>query len=397
MKKIVLFGAFDRYNYGDNLMPILFQKYVERYAPHLLDKFEFEYVAISHSNLERYSCQPTKAIDLISDTLPEGSVIVVIGGEVLCCKSSSLFLHMQNNQLHHFILKVFRKLAPRAFSWYSSRCYSTAWEFPFIPSPEFFTQGTKVVFNTVGGDFSNVSPVELKEVKARLARAEYVSVRDTRTYGNITSIGLTAHLAPDSAYIMADLLSKDCLKSMVGAELINQLSLNYFVFQGAPNKIGSSVDECINQINNLAKYSDHKVVLLPIGYASGHDDYRLLNKIHKALPDVTIMLNELTLWEIMYVIANSQAYFGTSLHGAITAMSYGLPHFGINPKVIKLDAFLRDWSIEPFNRCYSISELSVLPECITTDSLNNLQVQSNVTIEKVKANYKAMLATINEK
>jgi len=375
-------------------MPILFQMYVEKYATSLLSEFEFEYAAISSSNLKKYSCKATKAIDSIVSHAPEGSVIFVVGGEVLCCRSRSLFLHMQSNAFQHFLFKAFNKLVPKAFQWYSSRCYSTSWEFPFIPSSHFFSHKVKVVFNTVGGDFSTLTESELSEVKSRLCAAEYISVRDKRTFNNMSSIEVNSILAPDSAFIMSDLISYDCLVSKVKQSIVTQLNGKYYVFQAAPNKVGNSINECISQIRILAQQGRVKVVLLPIGYASGHDDYMLLDKIHQAIPDVTLMLNNLTIWEIMYVIAKSSAYFGTSLHGAITAMSFGIPHFGINKKVVKLDAFLRDWSVAPFNRCYSISEISQLVEYISKENTLELKKQSKLNIAKVKANYEAMLASI---
>jgi hypothetical protein len=193
---------------------------------------------------------------------------------------------------------------------------------------------------------------------------------------------------------MSDLLNKSDLKSHVGDEFLAELPNDYFIFQAAPAKVGCSVANCINYIAALAEKTGKKILLLPIGYASGHDDFYLLKKIHKALPDNTVLLHNLTIWEIMYAIMMSNAYFGTSLHGAITAMSFNIPHFGINEKITKLDAFLNDWSVVPFNKCYPIDDITKLPGLITKTSIDSLTLKTTSNISKVKSNYQEILACL---
>ena len=182
MKKIALFGAFDRYNYGDNLMPVLFEMFVKKYASEILTEFTFDYVAIDSSNLEKYGCYKTDSINSVVNTLPKGSAVVVIGGEVLCGRNQSLFLHMQDSLFHHLALKVFKKLLPSMFNSYAKRRYSTLWEFPFIPSNKFFSEDVKIIFNTVGGDLNGLDSSELSDVKERIFNSDFLSVRDQRTF-----------------------------------------------------------------------------------------------------------------------------------------------------------------------------------------------------------------------
>jgi len=391
----VLFGAFDRYNYGDNLMPVLFEMFIEKYGKHLLNEFEFEYAAISSSDLDRYACYKTKSVNSILNTIPAGSAFVVIGGEVLCGRNQSLFLHMQDNLLHHTVLKIFRKLLPSVFNAYAKNRYSTPWEFPFIPSVKFFKEDVKIIFNTVGGDLTSLNKNELIDVKKRIFSSDYFSVRDNRTFDHMKVISKETILVPDSAYIMSDLIGKPSLMRKVNSIFLDKLPDDYFVFQAAPNKVGCSATDCIKYISALADKTGKKVLLLPIGYASGHDDLYLLRKVHKALAKKTVLLYELTIWEIMYAIVASKGYFGTSLHGAITAMSFNTPHFGINKKIAKLDAFLQDWSVPPFNRCYPIEELASLPELISEQANRELKAKSAVNIELVKDNYLNIIKVIN--
>ena len=40
-RQVILYGAFDRYNYGDNLMPILLEMYFNRYHEDKVKDIEF--------------------------------------------------------------------------------------------------------------------------------------------------------------------------------------------------------------------------------------------------------------------------------------------------------------------------------------------------------------------
>ena len=57
------------------------------------------------------------------------------------------------------------------------------------------------------------------------------------------------------------------------------------------------------------------------------------------------------------LIAHACVFAGTSLHGNITAMSYGVPHFALHPKVEKLKLFLQKWDVENSQICNNYSEI----------------------------------------
>ncbi|GLX77580.1 hypothetical protein tinsulaeT_09200 [Thalassotalea insulae] len=394
MKKIVLYGAFDRYNYGDNIMPMLFDAFINKYQSGLLESYKLDYASISDSNLEKYHCYKSKSINALTDELEEGSAIIVIGGEVLCARSHALFMHMQTSWTHNFLLKVFRKLCPSLFYSFAKLQYSTRWEFPYLPSQEAFRNKIKVIYNTVGGDLQNLSNVELKDVVRRLNSSDYLSVRDIRTEKELSQLNIQTHLSPDSAYIMSDLFTDGELVSKVKNELIVCTASEYIVFQAAPAKVACDIETLSTIISNLYQETNKKVLLLPIGYASGHDDYYLLKKINAVLTKETILVHDLNVWEIMYVIKHASMFFGTSLHGVITAMSYGVPHFGINPNITKLNAFLSDWSVAPFNKCYPVENLLDLPSLINSQSINELARKTSENIKKVKENNLRILETI---
>ncbi|MBB1304775.1 polysaccharide pyruvyl transferase family protein [Pseudoalteromonas sp. SR43-5] len=354
MKKIVLFGAFDRYNYGDNLMPILFNKFIEKYRPEILLSYEVQYAAISSSKLSHYECEPSKKMNELLNALDEGSAVIVIGGEVLCAKNSVMYLHMQNSLLHNKILGYIKKLTKKYFSLYSDLIYSTKWEYPFIVDPANFNSSVKVIYNTVGGSISELNSKDKRIIINRLNKASYISIRDTRTKEELEQIDNTV-LSPDSAFLMSDLIDNSTFYSLISDEIKLDCDSDYIVFQAAPKKVGSSMSYIVDNLNKLSEKHGKKIILLPIGYASGHDDYQYLSKLSRELNCDHKLLYNLNIWEIMFVIKESSLFIGTSLHGVITAMAFARPHIGLNPKIRKLDSFIKDWSIKPFNKCQDIS------------------------------------------
>ncbi|MGY0205389.1 polysaccharide pyruvyl transferase family protein, partial [Acinetobacter soli] len=54
-----------------------------------------------------------------------------------------------------------------------------------------------------------------------------------------------------------------------------------------------------------------------------------------------------TIFDTAYYIANSSGYTGTSLHGAITAIAYEVPHAAFSDEILKLVSFLNTWKTTP--------------------------------------------------
>src|SRR5690606_9384215 len=77
------------------------------------------------------------------------------------------------------------------------------------------------------------------------------------------------------------------------------------------------------------------------GKALNHDDHLALQRIAPLLKHPYTVFEEVTIWDIMYLIAQAKVYMGTSLHGAITAMSYAVPYVGV--AVPKLNSYLQTW------------------------------------------------------
>lgn len=99
MKRVVVIGAFDRYNYGDNLMPILFEIFLKEFYPDFFKRYKLVFSALTNSDLSKYKAKKSVAMsDVFSGNLDDVEAVISIGGEVLCASSSTLFLHMDHSE-----------------------------------------------------------------------------------------------------------------------------------------------------------------------------------------------------------------------------------------------------------------------------------------------------------
>lgn len=364
-RKVVLYGAFDRYNYGDNLMPILLEMYLQKNHPDKVSDIEFVYSSIGKSDLSKYMCVPTIAMRDLLD-LPEDSTVIVVGGEVLGADVGVLYTHVQDSILYTKLLRSLRKISPYILSRFAKLMYDAVWRFPYIPDKKSFKNNVKVIFNTVGG-------IPPRSQQYNLSECDYISARDDRTFSAIQKCCKPV-LVPDSVLLVSSVVDDAFLKSRTRKDLIETLKSKYITVQACPYKVDFTEEQLADELNKVIERDKVKVILLPIGYASGHDDSVFLRKVDQHTSSDVIFLDDLNVWEIMYVIKCSLAFYGTSLHGVITAMSFLVPHYSLNYKIEKLTSFLKTWSVEPYTTPINYNSIS--------DSLSNMEVDHNEKLRK---------------
>lgn len=350
VKEIILYGAFDRYNYGDNLMPILMEMYLVRFHANAVKNYNISFASIKSSDLTKYECKKTLPITEFLNA-EDGSVLIVVGGEVLSADVVGLFTHVQKNPLHAKLIRAGNKLFPQLIKNIAKQNYGAIWDYPYIPHINSFKNKVKVIYNTVGG-------IPYPSQKENITNAAYISSRDERTYNAVSSM-VPTELVPDSVLMVSSLIDFDFLENHVRLEIKNLVkSKKIITVQACPYKVQFTYQEMARELDLIASTSDVQPVLLPIGYASGHDDVVFLQKVKDASFSGLAIYDDLSVWEIMYMIASSEAFYGTSLHGVITAMSFGVPHYCINHDIKKLVSFLKTWSIYPYNESIAVTDIA---------------------------------------
>lgn len=401
MKKTInILGAFDRYNYGDLLFPIIIKEYIKKYRPDILSKYDIELYGLINNDLSRFCGHKTKALKkLYSQGVKNGSFILVAGGDVLHAKTSNLALDLCRNRAEFFFHKIFRKIVgKKRFDTWSEKKIGINTGFPWIIDETKFNGCAKVIYNSVGAsDFDKLTQDEQLFIKAGLRQCSYLSVRDNQSMSSLN--GLDLFLAPDSAVMMSEFFPKEKMAQWVGkrAQVFVASQNKYIVMQSNYSTLNGRAKEAARTLNIIKKKLKCEILLLALGIAPTHGDCKAVIEINKRMENKCIYLNNLNIFENMYLIANSIAFAGTSLHGNITAMSYGLPHVGLNKKITKLRSYFNTWVPFEGNFCVDLLDADAWIEAMDLAikiEKEKLEKTRQEMITKSKKNFEKILSFI---
>jgi len=105
------------------------------------------------------------------------------------------------------------------------------------------------------------------------------------------------------------------------------------------------------------------LALFRAGAAPWHDDPALYEHVQRRLPAGTLRLfPSLHLWDICALIAASRGTVGSSLHGRIVALAYGLPRVSLKPpqqgrRPDKRTAFAETWEPDAIPRSVALDRI----------------------------------------
>ncbi|GGK17476.1 hypothetical protein GCM10007962_09590 [Yeosuana aromativorans] len=355
-KNVVHFlAASDRVNYGDLLFPIIFSRVAEKKS---VDAQIYNY-GIIKSDLSYFGGYPTKSYGELHSNLKKwGGTIVIGGGDVFFAGWETLYSYINpvfvKLMTHKFIRKVNSRLKILDYILHKKGVL-----LPFVPGVFEFKASKKiqVVYNSVGGTFNNYDNSNFnKQVVERLNSSIHISVRDNRTMESLNKFNVNAVLSPDSAVIMSDFYSMEDIKKRIVIDT-DIIPKKYFLMQFGFNKSPENFKETALLMEELARKHDVKIILCPIGLALKHQDDIELQKIEKYSSSFQFVMPK-NIYDIMWLISNSKAYMGTSLHGALTAQSYDVPFFSLNKKIKKADSYFKTWCSEISEGCIDFKDLS---------------------------------------
>ena len=176
MKKIALIGAFDRFNYGDLLMPVVFNKQIEAKNK----KVKIDYFAYQESDLTKFGAYKTKKIEELRNLNYDAAVFV--GGDMLPVTYTNAFMDLQTNKIKVVLYKILKKIIKqKKFDLFCKEKLNGETNHPWIYSKKFLNV-QKVIYNTVGG---KVSVLDSKIEKC-FNEMDYISLRDNESFNNFS-------------------------------------------------------------------------------------------------------------------------------------------------------------------------------------------------------------------
>ena len=352
--KIAIIGAFDRFNYGDVLMPAVFTQIVSKISS---TEYQYDYYGLKRADLTKqggYKCSPISEYYQSQD---EYYATVVVGGEVLGAEYWGMLPMLMEGAPFWAIrpftraLSLFAKISNKSINKLIENEVGSPAAMPWI------IQGapTKVIYNTVGGSrrlipYIRSARPDLFSVLDDLRRATYISVRSTEDMRALSSAGIKARLAPDSVSLISRVLNAEDIARGAAKNVTSLIAHigNYFAFQinyDDAKQIGFKyIASCIETACSASGLS---CLLVPIGLAPLHDDDKALGMIAKYTESNVHILPTCDVASITYALSNAECYVGTSLHGCIVSGSFGVPHTSIERKEKKTSGYLETWKSSP--------------------------------------------------
>ncbi len=353
--KIAIFGALDRQNYGDLLFPLVLSKYLEK----INKQTQIGYYGLINADFTSYAGFKTQKFSSFYNEIQKNkskSVIIIAGGAIIGGKAGKLYSFLHPTPFRNILSTPLHLLRiPNPADFIAKRKLNINWSpYPFcIPKP---SDNCLVIYNSVGDKFRHS-----KKINDILNQADYLSVRNKNLYdglkSNLTISNVT--LTVDSASVMSKLWPMNSLESIVTdktKKITDKFKKGYISFQAKGKNI-KHLKIIKNQLEILYSKTGLGIILTPIGTALRHEDDILLRSLKKESNIPIEIVDVVNIFDTMYSIAKSKLFIGTSLHGNITAMSYGIKHLAIT-KIPKLDQYIKYWDIEPIKSlgCVKLNE-----------------------------------------
>lgn len=349
----VLFGAFDRHNFGDLLFPHLLSA--------LLPGQAFAFAGLAERDLRAFGGHRVKPL-----AAPPAQLIHA-GGELLTCSAWQAAVMLLDPAVAAEAIACYDN-DPAAGAAWAARQLGTSRSMPYVVGRDALAPGGKLIFNAVGGvEWDGLAAAQRDEVKTALGQADWLSVRDHVTQAALRAEGINAPLCPDPAVMVApcfgEVIDQHRQQGVVKA-ILDAFPQGYLACQFSTDFADdSSLDALAQGLSGAAAATGLGLALFRAGAAPWHDDPALLEKLQRRLPPGTAQLfPSLHLWDICALIAASRGVVCSSLHGRIVALAYGLPRVSLMPpqqdrRPDKRTAFAETWEPLAVPRSVAVSQV----------------------------------------
>jgi hypothetical protein len=346
--RTVLFGAFDRHNLGDLLMPHV--------AAALLPAREPVFAGLVERDLRAsggHWAVPLARIEAHLAGTP--GVLVHVGGEILTCDAwRAAVMLLPAPWVQGTVAWLESRPAERR-EWVR-RYIGCDDRTPYVAARGAHPALSRVIVLAAGGVGLDEAEAPLRdEVLAKLRAADVVSVRDRHTQHSLARHGLFASLLPDLAVLVAELFG-DRIRARADdpagevARMRRAFPGGFLAVQlGAEFADDAMLARIAPQLDRAAAAAGCGIALFRAGAAPWHDDERVLERLAARLrPGAARVFRSTVVWDLCALVAGCRAYAGSSLHGRIVALAFARPRVNVRDpaqagRVSKQASFAATW------------------------------------------------------
>lgn len=369
---VILFGAFDRHNFGDMLFPHV--------AAALLPGRRHVFAGIAQRDLRPWGGHAVEALRAVAASLGDRpATLIHVGGEILSCDAWQAAVMLEQPAAARSVVCRLdghpgeqREWARTTLGTQARAPYATTARATF-PGP------LRVAYLAVGGVELDACDGTLRsDVLAALAAADDLSVRDRQTQARLQAAGITARLAPDPAVMVAELFGETVrARAQTGevARLRDAFPQGYLAVQfSADFGDDETLARLAAQLDRVSASTGLGIALFRAGAAPWHDEFDALQRLAARLRGKSATVFEsLDLWDICALIAAARGYCGSSLHGRIVAMAFALPrvnlrHPSAQARTGKQAAFASTWDLAEMPAVVDVDDAaSAIEQALATD------------------------------
>jgi polysaccharide pyruvyl transferase WcaK-like protein len=328
-------GTFDVENYGDLLYPIVFRNLLKTHVKHYSP---LPGVAPNEAGFETESIR-----SLFETGHAAPRTLVIGGGDILRTDWDLVALHYRRSS--RLALKRLRH-AIGTDSFFAKRFRRRRMNYPaagpFLIHPRALPKQTAVAYISCGVPHEFPSD-QVDQIQETLEHASFVALRDEPSAEKLLAAGVNCELrvAPDLIVTLSDQFDRDVLAER-GRRILSRFGvredLPILCLQSQPYP-GFLESDILHEVRRYKERRSVEVVALPLGYC--HGDHEFLQRLAKESNGMLKYADVYSIFDMLAIIAASEVFVGTSLHGNITAFSFGIPHvFGPLP-VAKAEGFLK--------------------------------------------------------
>ena len=394
---VILFGAFDRHNFGDMLFPHV--------AAAMLPEREPIFAGLAERDLRAEGGHRVEALSAVAARLgARPATLIHVGGEILSCDAwQAAVMLTPPDQAQRLVGALDTR--PREQREWAARIVGTDARAPYATAAHAAFRGPlRVVYLAVGGVELGACDRALRaEVLAALAAADDLSVRDRRTQAQLQSAGIAARLVPDPAVMVAELFGAT-LHARAGhgevARLREAFPQGYLAVQfSADFGDDETLTHLVAQLDRACASTGLGVALFRAGAAPWHDELGALQRVAARMRNGTAQVfPSLDLWDICALVAAARGYCGSSLHGRIVAMAFALPrvnlrHPSARARTGKQAAFASTWDLAEMPSVVDVDDAAAaIEQALAADPARLARVAT-----RLAARFREALAAMRER